>query len=472
MPGHRSGVSQYGGIDSRLGRLAAVVAAVAVSTALIYPLREIAPAVSTGVVYLLAVLVVSIYCGFAYGLLASVLSAAAFNFFHIPPTGHIEVADGENWMALAVFLIAAALASSLAEQARDRAEDAEMRRRESELAAQTASSLLESTDVRGALQSTAERLALALELDWAAIELDEAERPNAAAFPLSKGERRLGTLLVPAGTEAETVDRIETRIVGWLQTLLAAALDREELIRTAVESRALRHSDEVKTALLRAVSHDLRSPLTAIRAAGDALESPSLGAEDRRQLALAVTAEAERLSDLVEKLLDLSRLEAGQARPRRDWCSIEEVVSVAVEGLGAGAGPVKVALDRDLPYVRADAAQLERALANLLENAVRFSSGKSAIVKGRALDDRVVLRVVDHGPGIPAEDLNQVFEPFYQRPDGSRHLGSGLGLAIVRGFVEMNGGEVWAESVPGQGTTFVVELPLEKMPAAIAGRET
>jgi two-component system sensor histidine kinase KdpD len=468
MPSRGSALPTQG-LASRLGRLAFSVLAVAATTALIYPLREIAPAVSTGVVYLLAVLVVSIYCGLAYGLLTSVLSAAAFNFFHIPPTGHIEIADGENWMALAVFLTAAVIASSLAEQARERAEDAEMRRRESELAAQTASSLLESTDVRAALQLTAQQLADVLNLHWAAIELEEAEREDAIVFALVKGERRLGTLLVPAGTDAATVDRIETRIVGWLQTLLAAALDREELIRTAVESRALRRSDELKTALLRAVSHDLRSPITAIRAAGDALESPGIGSEDRRQLAAAVIDEAERLSDLIDKLLDLSRLEAGQAQPRRDWCSIEEVVAVAVEGLGPAAGPVRVALDRDLPYVRADAAQLERAFANLLQNAVRFSSGKSAIVKGRALDGRVVIRVVDRGPGIPAEDLDSVFQPFYQRPDGSRHVGSGLGLAIVRGFVEMNGGQVWAESVPGQGTTFVVELPLEHQSTSVAG---
>ena len=468
MPSRGSEFRSHG-LATRLSRLAVSVLAVAATTALIYPLREIAPAVSTGVVYLLAVLVVSIYCGLAYGLLTSVLSATAFNFFHIPPTGHLEVADGENWMALAVFLIAAAIASSVAEQARERADDAEMRRRESELAAQTASALLESTDVRGALGATAERLAGALDLEWAAIDLGEDARRDAVAFALTKGERRLGTLFVPAATEPGTLDRIETRVVGWLQTLLAAALDREELIQTAVESRALRRSDELKTALLRAVSHDLRSPITAIRAAGEALESPGIGHEDRRQLARAVVGEAERLSDLIDKLLDLSRLEAGQAQPHRDWCSIEEVVSVAVEGLGPDAGPVRIALDRDLPYVRADAAQLERVFANLLQNAVRFSSGKAAIVKGRALDDRVVIRVVDHGPGIPAEELHRVFQPFYQRSDGSRHVGSGLGLAIVRGFVEMNGGQVWAESVPGQGTTFVIELPLELEAAPLAG---
>jgi two-component system, OmpR family, sensor histidine kinase KdpD len=453
-----------------LGRLAMVAVAVAVTTALIFPLREIAPAVSTGVVYLLGVLIVSIYCGLGYGVLTSVLSAAAFNFFHISPTWHLEVADGENWVALAVFLISALIVSSVAEQSRARADEAEMRRREADLAAQTASSLLDSADVRATLRETSAGLAGALELSWAAVELGEVRRDGARAFPLSRGDRVLGTLLVPAAVGAELSARIESRIVPSLETLLAAALDREELIRTTVEARALRRSDEVKTALLRAVSHDLRSPITAILAAGDALESPDLGQEDRRQLSAAVVAEAERLSNLVDKLLDLSRLEAEQAQPRRDWCSVEEVVSAAVEELGTDAGPVKVALDAELPYVRADAAQLERAIANLLENAVRYSSGGPAIVKGRALEDRLVLRVVDRGPGIPPEELDHVFEPFYRRDDGRRHAGAGLGLAIVRGFIEVNGGQVWAESVPGQGTTFVVELPLEPAGAAAPGR--
>ena len=137
------------------------------------------------------------------------------------------------------------------------------------------------------------------------------------------------------------------------------------------------------------------------------------------------------------------------------------MVAAAVDDLGERSESTRIALDRDLPFVRADAAQLERAIANLLENAIRFSGSEQSLVRGRALSDRVVLRVVDRGPGIAPGDLDHVFEPFYQRPDDRPHEGSGLGLAIVRGLVEVNGGRVWAESVPGQGTTFVIELPLE-----------
>ncbi len=366
--------------DSLAVGLLASLASVALCTALIYPLRQITPTVSDGVVYMLGVLVVSTYYGLWLGLFTSLASAVAFNFFHIPPIGTLDIAKGENWVALVVFLIAAVIASSLAEQSRARAREAERRRREANLAVQAAFALL---------------------------------------------------------------------------------ADRERLQAATIETEALRRSDEMKTALLRAVSHDLRSPLTAIIAAGEALTSPGIEPDDRRVLAAAVTDEATRLSGLVDKLLDLSRLEAGQAHPRPDWCSIEEVVAAAVEDLGERGELVRISLDGDLPFVRADAAHLERALANLLENAIRFSGGEQSLVRGRALGDRVVLRVVDRGPGIPPGDLEHVFEPFYQRPGDRPHEGSGLGLAIVRGLVEVNGGRVWAESVPGQGTTFVIELPLE-----------
>jgi K+-sensing histidine kinase KdpD len=375
--------------ESKAVGLAASILCVALSTALIYPLRQITPAVSTGVVYMLAVLVISIYWGVWLGLFTAVASAAAFNFFHIPPTGNLDVANGENWVALVVFLAAAVLVSSLAEQSRAREREAEERRGEASRA---------------------------------------------------------------------------------MQATMALLIDRERLQAATIETEALRRSDEVKTALLRAVSHDLRSPLTAIMAAGEALSAEGIEVDDRRALAEAIAAESTRLSRLVDKLLDLSRLEGGHAQPRPDWCSIEEVVTAAVEDLGERGELVRVSLDRDLPLVRADAAQLERALANLLDNAVRFSGGEQALVRARPLRDRVAIRVVDRGPGVPQVDLERIFEPFYQGAGDRPHEGSGLGLAIVRGLVEVNGGRVWAESTPGQGTTFVVELPLEPLaaPAPVA----
>jgi two-component system sensor histidine kinase KdpD len=210
------------------------------------------------------------------------------------------------------------------------------------------------------------------------------------------------------------------------------------------------------------VSHDLRTPLTAIVTAGEMLSSPGIGESERAELASAVSAEAERMSNLVDKLLDLSRLHAGAAVPRRDWCSIEELLDVALDKLPGGRGGFVLSVERGMPLIRADAIQIERALANMLENAARFSGGYPVSVRARSVGRRLMIRIVDRGPGLPREELERVFEAFYRGRDGrGTHTGSGLGLAIARGFIEANGGRVWAESLPGQGSTFAVELPLD-----------
>lgn len=470
-----------------LAGIGAALLAVALTTALIFPLREVVPAVSTGVVYLLAVLVVASWFGLWVGLGTAVASALAFNWFHIPPTGRLSISEPQNWVALAVFLGAAAIASTLAELARAGTREAVLRRREADLAADLARLLLGGSDVRAALPDAARALIAALDLSaGAAIELSSGEfstatvenppllaalagagaaEPSATLIPLRTGTRELGALRLAAAPDAATEERLRERVVPNLQTLLAVALDREALQAEVVETQALRRGDDLKTALLRAVSHDLRSPLTAIATAGEALASPSLTELERDELAAAVSGEAQRLSRLVDKLLDLSRLQSGAAPPRPDWISVEEVLRVALDETPHAAG-FNVAIDRDLPLVRADAAQLERAFANLLENAARYGGDHPVAVRARAVGRRLLVRVVDRGPGIPGRELERIFEPFYRAPQrtGDGHVGSGLGLAVVRGFVEASNGRVWAESLPGQGTTFVVELPLEQVP--------
>jgi two-component system, OmpR family, sensor histidine kinase KdpD len=449
-------------------------AAVTVTTLLLYPLEDVAPAVSLGVVYLLAVLGISATWGLGLGLVTAVASAAAFNFFHIPPVGHFTIRDPQNWVALVVFVIAALLAGSVAQLARARAAEAERRRREADLAAEMARLLLRGADLPEALSEAAHRLAQTLGLPSAAIELTvETGDDRRTAFPLREGARHVGTLLVPATADDETQRRLQERVVPALEALLAAALDRSRLQNEVVETAALRRSDVVKTALLRTVSHDLRTPVTAIVASGEALRSSTLDDAERAELTDVVVVEAKRLARVVDKLLDLSRLQAGAADPHREWFSVDEVVEAAIENLGLPADAFVLSLDADLPPLRADAAQLERAFGNVLENAAAHSGGHPVSVRARAVGGRIVVRVVDRGPGIPAAQRERIFEPFYrardERGDG-RQTGAGLGLAIARGFVTGNGGRIWAESLPNQGTSIVMEFPLDEAaaPAAVA----
>jgi two-component system sensor histidine kinase KdpD len=356
--------------------LLATLGAVVAGTLLVYPLKSVAPVVSLGVVYLPAILLISIVWGLRLGLLASVASAVAFNYFQLPPLHRLTIADEENWIALLAFVIVAAISSTVAGLARAQALEAERRR--------------------------------------------------------------------------EQADRA-------LAELAALAEERDRMQAEMVEAEALRRSDELKTALLRSISHDLRTPLTSIIAGGAALGSPSTTSEEREELSAAVVSEGGRLSRLVENLLDMSRLEAGKAAPHSEPVDLAEVLDAARAAIGRPE-VVRLAVDRELPLVDADAAQLERAFANLLENAVRHGGGKPVLVKSMLLADKIAVRVVDQGPGIPESERQRIFEPF-QHGEGGSGGGAGLGLAIAKGFVEANGGEIAVDSVVGQGSSFVVSMP-------------
>jgi K+-sensing histidine kinase KdpD len=356
------------------------VSAVAAETLLAYPLKSVAPAVSLGVVFIPGVLLVSTLWGLRLGLLAALLSALAFNWFHIPPVGRFTIADNRDLVALVVFAIAAIVSGTLGEFARVGVAQAEERRAEADRA---------------------------------------------------------------------------------LAELAALARERDRMQAEAIEAEALRRSDELKTALLRSVSHDLRTPLTSMIVAGSALDSSTVTPAERHELSEAIVEEGQRLSRLVENLLDVSRLESGKAEPHRESVDVGEVLEVARDSVGAGRELIRLAVDSELPQIRADPAQLERAFANLFENAIRHGKGRPVLVRSRLVGRRLAVRVVDQGPGIPEDERERIFEPFYRGDNGApAQGGSGLGLAIAKGFVEANGGEIGVESLPGQGTSFVVSFSL------------
>lgn len=484
----------------RVGALVALVS-IALCTLIVYPLKQVAPVISLGVVYLPAVLIVSASWGGWMGAATGVLSALAFNFFHLPPTGQLTIQKAENWVALVTFLIVAWLVSSVAEITRARAREAVERRREADLAAEMARLLLLGNPLAVDLPAATARLAQVLELSAVKIETGTVEGDERhLAFPLREGARRLGTLLAPADAGEQKLRRLQERVVPSLEALMSAALEREALLGDVVENAALRRADVVKTALLRAVSHDLRSPLTAIATASEAIASPTLSEQERVEMAAIIGQETGRLSRLVDNLLDLSRLEAGVAEPQAQWTAVEELIQTALRELTATPEEFSLAIDDDLPLVKADPVQLERAFVNVLENARRHASGHPVSVRARAVrslasspgrrraastaggedrqergvgqavadlsagepaGDRLIVRVVDRGPGIPPAQLERVFEPFYRAGTAEGgHRGSGLGLAIARGFTEANHGRLHAESLPGQGTSFVFELPI------------
>jgi K+-sensing histidine kinase KdpD len=360
--------------------------AVAVVSVAIWAIEPLAPVLSLGVLYLFAVLPVAALWGLPFAIPVSIVSMLAFNWLFLPPTHTLRLADSENWVALAVYLVTAISVSALSARARRRTEEAEERRREAERA------------------------------------MDEARASE---------ERRL---------------------------------------REAVEAEALRRSDAVKTAVLRSVSHDLRSPITAITTATEVLLElgDSLSDEDRDELVGAILAQVRRLDRLVANLLELSRLEAGAATPARELWTVDGLVARVLDVLAADEDRVDVDLPDDIPPVEVDPGQIERALVNVIENALKFSDPDTRVAVHAASEaGEVFLRVTDSGPGIPAHERERVFEPFVRGAVADGDRGSGLGLAIARGFVALNGGRLWVEPSVVGGAEFVLTLPAALLPVDV-----
>jgi two-component system sensor histidine kinase KdpD len=442
-----------------VGILASAGAVVLVS-AIVALLKPHVPVLSLGALYVLAVLPVAIFWGTALAAVVSVASMLAFNWFFLPPYHTFQLRDGANWLALVVFLVVAFAVSALAARARARRDDAEQRRAEAHALAEAALELLRGRTVDEELGHLASLTAGVLRVDGARLELgDRPPGTQERALRVEASLRCVATLFVDE--EAVVDDAVRRRFLPSLAALLAVVAERSHLEAEAVEAEALRRSDALKTALLRAVSHDLRSPLTAILASADALASPRLALEpdDRLELADSIHAEATRLDRVVGQLLDLSRLEAGTAEPRRELWPVDELVSQALAGVADGTGRVQLEVAPDAPPVEVDAAQVERALANLVENALRYSpAGSHVIVRAEHGAAELRLHVVDRGPGLPAEQRDALFQPFRR---GETGRGSGLGLAIARGFAEANGGRVWAQDDPAGGH-LVLSLPLAR----------
>jgi two-component system, OmpR family, sensor histidine kinase KdpD len=448
-----------------VGVLASAGVVVLVS-AVVALLKPHVPVLSLGALYVLAVLPVAILWGTALAAAVAVASMLVFNWFFLPPYHSFHLEESQNWLALAVYLAIAFTVSALAARARARREDAEQRRAEAHALAEAALDMLRGRTVDEELGRLAALTAGVLGVEGARLELGERPpRDGERTLPVEAGLRCVATLFVD---EEATVDEsVQRRFLPSLAALLAVVVERSRLEAEALDAEALRRSDALKTALLRAVSHDLRSPLTAILASADALASPRLALEegDRLELAETIRGEAARLDRVVEQLLDLSRLEAGAAEPHRDLWHVDELVSQSLTGLGAEAARVQVEIGPSTPPVEVDAAQVERVLANLIDNALHYSPSESAVVvRAEPGATELRLHVVDRGPGLPDEERDALFQPF-RRGDAVKR-GSGLGLSIARGFAEANGGRVWAQDDPAGGH-LVLSLPLATRPATV-----
>jgi len=457
-----------------LGRIAAstleTLAWVGLATALVAILDSVATAAGLGSIYLIAVLAVAIRRGEVAALAAAVLGVLTLNFFFIKPHYQLTIADSDNVVALGVLLLAALVVGRLAGQSRQRAAEAELRAAQAAAREQEAAML---ADAATALLGGPSDVVAGISSSLASAGLRQLRLEATGAPQPRKGER---TLRVP--TDARPVWLYATGSSGWsdadlnriaipLARLIDVAAERERAAARGAEAEAARQADAAKTVILHAISHDLRSPLTAIRTAAAGLREDGTTPDEREALIDAIEEEAERLTRLIGNLLDLSRIEAGAVQPRTDWTDLLEVISSAVSHAKDPHAPhrIQIELDGQLPLLRADASQLERVFSNLIENALRFSPADEPVrVTGGVAGGKVVVRVVDKGPGVPVSQRDAIFKPFHT---GDEREGAGLGLAISKGFVEANGGELRLQADAADGTSFAVSFPVVEQPAAV-----
>lgn len=435
---------------------------------MIAALQSTAPAAGLGIIYLLAVLALAIRRGEVPALVASILSVLTLNYFFIVPRHRFAIAHSQDVVELAVLLIAAVVVGRLAGVARQRAAEAEKRaqvatarEREAALLADTAAAILSEGSLGAQLESVGKRIAAAAGAASTRVVLEPpVTGPGECAVALPSRSR---TAWLCLSTEPPYDEAFIERAAGPIAALIDVAVQRDEALERTAETEAAKRTEAAKTAILHAISHDLRSPITAIATAGSALRTSGITAQERAELIGAIEAESSRLARMVDDLLDLSRIEAGAVSPQADWCDLHDVAVSAAERFRAGH-PIEFGLPPELPLVRADATQVERVFTNLIENAIKFSPGDAPVeIRGGAGPAWVTVRFIDHGRGIPLDHRGRIFEPFF-RGRGTGAGGSGLGLAICRGFVEANGGRITVQSDVGQGTSFAVSFPAVPQP--------
>jgi len=509
-----------------LGYAAALAAVTLVSLLIGLVLGQVNLA-NSSMLYLLAVLATAVGFGRGPAIFASISAFVIFDWFFVNPQHQLTVNDPDEWVSLLFFLLTAIVTGQLAAGQRQRAREARHREREAVVLYDVVRLLGEgSTDE--VLQAVAERLRQELQVNGVAIELWEpggrttwvsdgdpealsglrvkraaarimqpgpapsandhaapgrwvrvvgptrhaATADDVRLVPVRVSDKRVGALLL-VGT-SDHFDASDDRLVSAAASQIGQAHERARLREEATEAEILRRTDELRAALLNAVSHDLRTPLATIMASAGSLRQQDVAWTDqeRQDFAQAIEEEAAHLNHLVGNLLDLSRIEGGSLRPHKSWQELETVVEDTVDRLKSVTRQhhLRIDIGLELPPMWFDPVEVGEVVYNLVENAAKYAPPDTEIgVIVRRAPAEASVAVEDRGPGIPPAAIPHVFDPFYRVMDTRKGgHGLGLGLAIVKGLVEAHGGRVWVENRTDGGARFTFTLPLTEVPADVA----
>ena len=466
---------------------------------------HVSNATTVALTFLLVVLVTAATSRLRVAVIASIAAMLCFNFFFLPPVGTFTIADPQNWVALFVFLAVSLVASNLSATARERTAEATARRDELGRLFDLSRDVLLVTGGTEAISVLATYVARRFDIDYVGIciprggewdvsaggpvslrlkpqeltaafetiehtlEFDARKRTYAghrvtaaSSYAVHLVPLRLGTR--PIGFLAAAGAPIEPGTLDAIAGVAAIAIERVQFLEERKTAEVARKGEETKSALLASLGHDLRTPLTAIRVAANNLQASWLNDRERREQADVVLTEVERLTRLFQNILDMARIDAGAVASTLHWVHPEEIVEAARDQVehSLAQHPLEIAVEAD-GIVHLDPRLTAAALGHLLENAAQYSrAGEPIQVATSAGDGELLIRVRDHGPGIAAADMPQLFRRFYRGQQAAQHTsGSGMGLSIARGLLAAEGGRVWADNAPDGGAIFSIAVPVE-----------
>jgi len=444
--------------------------------------------------FLLAILAVSTLWGMAVSIAMSIVAMLAFNYYFLPPTGMFTIADPQNWVALFAFLVASVLASRLATSARQKAADASARQREIERLYAFSRGLLESPNVMELVNGIPAQIVNAFEVGAAVLFLADKQKlyrsgPVIAqlnvetlkemmlhdepvidvAHGLCFASVRMGVR--PVGALGISGSALSRQTIEAVSTLVAMSMEHARAVEKLGQTEATRQGEKLRTALLDAVTHALRTPLTSIKASvTNLLSNRALEEPQKYELLTIINEESDRLNRLVGEAAEMTRLDAGEVDLKLSSHPIQDVIDAALHTCNArlAGRPIKVDVAPDLPPVRADLDRAREALAQLLDNASQYSpAGEPIIITAEPSGDCVMTSVADRGAGIDEPEQPLIFEKFYRGKDQRYSVeGTGMGLPIAKAIIEAHGGTITLTSQRGHGSVFSFTLPTERAKAA------
>jgi len=471
--------------------------AIVLGIALLYHKALPVNATTVALTFLLAILAVSTFWGMAVAVAMSVAAMLAFNYFFLPPTGTFRVADPENWVALLAFLVVAVISSHLSTRARQKAADASARQHDVEKLYAFSQGLLESRNVMELVNRIPGQIVRAFEVGATALFLADKQKVyrSGPVVPqldteslksiLARDEPVIDTAnsvcflpvrmgLHPVGSLGISGTVLSRQTLEAIATLIAVAMEHARAVEQVGQTEAAREAEKLRTALLDAVTHALRTPLTSIKASvTNLISNPNLAAGQRQELLTIINEESDRLNRLVGEAGEMARLDAGEVELNVEPHPIDHVITAALERCrpSLGTREVRVNVTGGLPRVRVDVARAGEVLVHLIENANQYSPPDQPItITAEASGECVVTSVADRGSGIDDPERALVFEKFYRGKDQRYSVeGTGMGLPIAKAIVEAHGGTISLTSQRGHGSVFSFTLPIDRgrpLPAA------